>query len=511
MERAQFLVFSLTGQFGKKGSGINGFPNLWLSGHEGLIAGSASLPMSLALLPMGLEYAPDILKMIWDGETAPDRINYEIMRKKHAKDKASSMIFLYYHSEMEKTYGSSKDWDPHLKRELAEYMEESLEKGWQFKPEKSPSIFFQVGGNYLRRNRANTRILSDLWPKIDLVVTLDLRMSFTALHSDYVLPAAGYYEQDTIPWTTPITPYVHVTTRAVEPIGESRSDWEFHCVFMKALEQRAKQRGITHYLDREGNQRRLDNVYQEFTFNGKFTEDNEKDLWAQALEMANNVGDITWDELAEKGFSRYTDMSSGYMNQGNATTVREHETITALTKHTEEKHPWPTLTRRMQFYIDHEFYFELGEELPVHKDNPKIGGDYPLEMTSGHTRWSIHATWRDHSTLLHLQRGEPVIFINPDDANKRNINDANKIRVYNDMDNFTVQAKLSPAVRPGQVIIYHAWEPYQFEQHKSAHAVTPSPINPIQLAGGQVHLQPRMAVCTPGSSDRGTRVDIEKV
>ena len=63
----------------------------------------------------------------------------------------------------------------------------------------------------------------------------------------------------------------------------------------------------------------------------------------------------------------------------------------------------------MQFYIDHEYFFELGEELPVHKDNPKLGGDYPLQMTGGHNRWSIHASWRDHKGLLNLQRGEPVV------------------------------------------------------------------------------------------------------
>ena len=91
-------------------------------------------------------------------------------------------------------------------------------------------------------------------------------------------------------------------------------------------------------------------------------------------------------------------------------------TITASTWHTEKKIPWPTLTRRIQFYIDHTFYLELSEELPVHKDAPKMGGDYPLQMTSQHTRWSIHATWRDDASMQRLQRGEAFVLMSEVDV-----------------------------------------------------------------------------------------------
>ena len=41
-------------------------------------------------------------------------------------------------------------------------------------------------------------------PKLDLLVTVDWRMSNTAMHSDYIFPAAGWYEKDDITWATPI-------------------------------------------------------------------------------------------------------------------------------------------------------------------------------------------------------------------------------------------------------------------------------------------------------------------
>jgi len=510
MERAQFLVFALAGQFGKKGSGINSFPNLWLSGHEGLIAGSGSVPPKLALLEMGLPMLPDVLGMKWKGY-APDALMYELMRRRHSGGgQPSSVLFLHEHGGQEELLGGAKKWDPLLPRETREYLEEAYAEGQQIRPGKRPRIFFQVGGNYLRRNRAYQTLLEELWPKLELVVTMDFRMSFTAMHSDIVLPAAGYYEDDAIPWTTPIAPFAHVTTRAVPPFGESKSDWDFHCLLARALQERAREKGVRSYKDRSGESRSLEDVYERFTFQGRCPEGDSEALVEQALSLADNLDGIGWKELSEKGFHRYSDLSSGYMNMGNAGDLEADETFTANTWHTEKKHPWPTLTRRMQFYIDHDLYLELGEELPVHKDNPPIGGDHPLQLTSGHTRWSIHAAWRDDVHLLRLQRGEPALSIGLEDAAARGIRDGDPVRMFNDVSSCVLQAKVSAAVRPGQVIVYHAWEPFQFEAHRSQQALTPSPINPIQLAGGYFHLQPRMAVGTPGPSDRGTRVELQR-
>ncbi len=196
---------------------------------------------------------------------------------------------------------------------------------------------------------------------------------------------------------------------------------------------------------------------------------------------------------------------------GHATDFEPGETLTPNTWHTDKKQPWPTHTRRMQFYIDHDFFLELGEELPVHKDNPRIGGDYPLMMTGGHTRWSIHSSWRDETKLLRLQRGEPLLTMGADDARERGIRDGDTARVYNDVGAFEVKVKIASAVRAGQVIVYHAWEPFQFRKGQSHQGLIASPLNPIHLAGGYMQLRPSLMVGTPGCNDRGTRVDIERV
>jgi nitrate reductase alpha subunit len=61
--------------------------------------------------------------------------------------------------------------------------------------------------------------------KLDLLVTLDYRMSTTTLHSDIILPAATWYEKNDLS-TSDMHPFIHPFTKAVDPLWESRSDWE---------------------------------------------------------------------------------------------------------------------------------------------------------------------------------------------------------------------------------------------------------------------------------------------
>jgi nitrate reductase alpha subunit len=61
--------------------------------------------------------------------------------------------------------------------------------------------------------------------KLDLLVTADFRMSTTALHSDILLPAASWYEKNDLS-TSDMHPFIHPFHQAVDPVWESRSDWD---------------------------------------------------------------------------------------------------------------------------------------------------------------------------------------------------------------------------------------------------------------------------------------------
>jgi nitrate reductase / nitrite oxidoreductase, alpha subunit len=61
--------------------------------------------------------------------------------------------------------------------------------------------------------------------KLDLLVTIDFRMSTTCVYSDIVLPTASWYEKDDLN-TSDMHPFIHPLTAAVDPAYESKSDWE---------------------------------------------------------------------------------------------------------------------------------------------------------------------------------------------------------------------------------------------------------------------------------------------
>ena len=63
--------------------------------------------------------------------------------------------------------------------------------------------------------------------KLDLLVTLDFRMSTTCVYSDIVLPTATWYEKNDLN-TSDMHPFIHPLTSAVDPAWECRSDWDIY-------------------------------------------------------------------------------------------------------------------------------------------------------------------------------------------------------------------------------------------------------------------------------------------
>jgi len=61
--------------------------------------------------------------------------------------------------------------------------------------------------------------------KLDLLVTLDFRMSTTCVYSDIVLPTATWYEKNDLN-TSDMHPFIHPLSSAADPAWEARSDWE---------------------------------------------------------------------------------------------------------------------------------------------------------------------------------------------------------------------------------------------------------------------------------------------
>ncbi|MBI4493368.1 MAG: molybdopterin-dependent oxidoreductase [Chloroflexi bacterium] len=508
IERAMMLVFALCGHMGRKGATYSAFPFLFPDTALGALErhGKQTLQAAASADP---RYAA------WraDGYTT------EMILNEYTKQAVASgaiglpSMVSWIHGGLLEQNERHPRWDPYLKRTPGEYMAEALARGWQVvypAPEKEPRILVEVGGNIFRRSRATDQLMRTLLPKLKLVLTVDWRMSGTALYSDYVLPACGWYERtSTSTLSSTQSPYLQVLGKAVDPLYESLSDWTIFVRLARAVARRARERGVLTYRDKDGRERRLDKLEEAVTFGGLYEED-EEDIARDAYVNSGNAEPLGWEGFKERGIAAFTSLGTGVRSLGNACDLEVGEPLVPLTWHTQNKQPYPTLTRRLQFYIDQDLYLELDEALPTHKDPPMAGGDYPLQLTGGHARWTIHSNWVDDALMLALQRGEPAMFMNAQDVAVRGICDGDSVDVSNDVGAFRVQAVVSPAVRPGQVIIYHGWENYQFRGWQHFKTVQPTPLNPIEWAGGYFHIRPGSIHGQPGLNDRGTRVEVRR-
>ena len=75
--------------------------------------------------------------------------------------------------------------------------------------------------------------------KLDLLCGIDFRMSTTCLYSDIVLPTATWYEKNDLN-TSDMHPFIHPLSTAVDPVWESRSDWEIFKGIAKKFAEIAK-------------------------------------------------------------------------------------------------------------------------------------------------------------------------------------------------------------------------------------------------------------------------------
>jgi len=82
--------------------------------------------------------------------------------------------------------------------------------------------------------------------KLDLMTTIDFRMTSSALFSDVVLPAATWYEKYDLS-STDMHPFVHAFNQAIPPPWEAKTDWDaFSLLATKFSELARRHLGVRH-------------------------------------------------------------------------------------------------------------------------------------------------------------------------------------------------------------------------------------------------------------------------
>ncbi len=519
MVRSYLLVLALTGNWGRKGTG----PGEWsVAGFDGpfIFFGKQKEGLEETRRILQLREAAVAMFKSQDPTRTDEMAHIELMHYMSAQQGMVPPAFLwYYHCGYQDNW-NRKEWnDPTMQRSFDEYFDEAQRKGWwqgvsRPGPDTPPRVYFEIGGNALRRTRGGqNQLLPNFWPKLKCIVTVDWRMQTTGMFSDYFLPVAHHYEKVAFMFPTPHLMNLTFSDKAVEPPADVKPEVDIALMLTERVQERAKARGIVETTDSNGTVRRLDDLVDRYTIGGAFR-DGEKiarEWVADSTEAGNFPAGFSLDTLREKGYQRFSNWGIGAMAHSQAADIKQNETHTAFKYHVENKLPYPTLTRRAQFYFDHEWFREAGEELPCHKDNPRQGGDYPFVMTSGHNRWSIHSMNITNRVLLETHRGRPHIVINNDDAARLGIEDGEEVEVQNDMGVFIAPVKISPSVRPGQIVSYNGWEPYQYKTWKGASDLETGMVKWLHFVGGYGHLRYWPLQWQPVPFDRGIRVSLAKI
>ena len=520
IERAILLASAFSGNWGKPGTGQTAYA--MPADHQELM-----MFLEKPLLEGGMEAVGQFHQAVvaemeaGDPAVTPENVGVEMTKRMTMRmGWIPPAMWLYNHCGYDELY-DKKEWqDPALDRTFGEYLDESVEKGW-WQPEhlrpakgKQPRVMMMCGGNPLRKVRsAQIMFPKHLFPKLKMMFAIEPRMSFTALHCDIVLPAAWYYEKSDISYTLTGNPRFAFVEQAVEPRGESRKEWEIFVALSKKIGEVATARGLTSYKNFWGEEQRYDQLWARYTMNGKLQSHDE------ALDEMFKVGETmgvfpkntSIATMKERGMVPLTSFGQGLFKDLVANEFDPNKPFYSLRWHVDDKIVYPTQTRRAQFLLDHDWYLEAGEGLPVHKDAPKIGGDHPFTITGGHPRHSIHATHLTNPSLMRLHRGQPVIHINDKVAAARNIEDGETVEVFNDFSDFRIMVRTSPTVQPNQVIVY-MWEGHQFKDWNVFNRALIGQPKPLHLAGGLAQFRYYAANAGPSpSKDRSVRVDVRKI
>jgi complex iron-sulfur molybdoenzyme family reductase subunit alpha len=418
------------------------------------------------------------------------------------------------------TYIHSANRDPHPYggRPIEEWIREAVANGWmplwpkndwanlpdlKAAPRK-PRALIVWRANYLNQAKGNELIFDSLWKQLDLVVDINFRMDTTALHSDVVLPASSYYEKTDLN-STDCHSFIHPFGKVLDPLFESKTDWDIFAALAKKIAELARKRGLQPFKDADLDWTRdLSKLYDDWSDRGALASDEAACNFI--LSHSAETKGMTYQGLhdAPKRFvATDPEVWTSDIEPGIAYTPFKH--------HVEKKRPWRTLVGRQQFYVDHDWFLRLGEALPSYQEPiPEDDAKYPLYWNTPHGRWSIHSTWRDNRYMLRLQRGVPIVYLHPDDAKKRGIADGDWVRIFNQIGQTVCLCQVLPGEKPGRLTMYHGWEKYLGFGEGGWQSLTYIKIKPTQLIGKYGHINFKLNYWGPTGNNRDIKVEIEK-
>jgi anaerobic dimethyl sulfoxide reductase subunit A len=257
--------------------------------------------------------------------------------------------------------------------------------------------------------------------QLDFFVVNELFMTPTAKFADIIFPVSSAAEKNdlTRPW--PSGPYFTYINKAIEPLGECKSDLEIACEMAERL-------GLSEF-----NELSEDQWLRAFVANNPQTKEHIKD----------------YDTFKREGVHR----------------VKLDEPIVAFKAQIEdpEDNPFETPSGKIEIFsqraadLDNPLCPPVPKYLGSWEDRyDPLTVKYPLQLLSPHAKNRVHSDLHNVEWLKEIEAHRA--WINPVDAGPRGVQDGDEIYVFNDRGKLAITAWVTERIVPGVLCIFEgAW------------------------------------------------------
>ncbi len=271
--------------------------------------------------------------------------------------------------------------------------------------------FMVIGGNPLL-SMADSNAFHKAFQRLDLLVVHDFFMTETCQLANYVLPACSHLEKWGVAYTYNVChclPYLMLRKKAIEPVGESWSEW-------RMISELSKKLGL----------------------GGQFPWKTEEEM--VAFEIAPSG--LTFEYL---------------MN------IKPEGAYYHQKQYNIEENSFGTPSGKIEIYSD-ELHKVGIDPLPTYVEpthspisTPELLSQYPLILCTGsRTMYYSHSQFR-HIASLRRKNPQPLAELGVATANKYGIKAGDRIAIETDRGTVTMTADISERVSEGMVFVPHGW------------------------------------------------------
>jgi len=284
-------------------------------------------------------------------------------------------------------------------------------------------LVYWAGGNPFHHHQDLNR-LREAWQCPETIIVHEWCWNALAKHADLVLPCTTSFERQDLAMS-PRDYYVMSMEQAIDPVGESRDDYDILAAISRHM-----------------------GVEEKFT-EGRSSEDWQRYIYTETQkQMVKDGFDfLDYDDFREKRwFTLKTESQPKILFED----FRRDPEVNRLN----------TPSGKIELYSSTIAEFGY-DDAPPHaawltppewlgQNNPT----YPLHLLCNQPKTKLHSQL-DHGKISRAAKikGHEGVYLNPEDANKRGITAGDLVRVFNDRGDCVCGAIITATIRPGVVLI----------------------------------------------------------